>query len=290
VYYADRATHTISKAVPGSSASVLVTAAYISMPIALAVDGAGALYVLAASPGDAAARRVFRVNTTSGTLTLIAGDGAAYSNTPSPAANGDGGLAAAAHLNEPDSIGVTPTGEIYVTEPARGRIRRITPDGRITTAAGQSDTNPTAPLNPDTGAAFSTVFGVSAAADGNVYFAGGSAGRVYRLSPQGSVVRIGGGPSGPPYLQDGDLASSREFGAPPAATAVGADGSVFLRFGLGGSAVSSIRRIGVDGILTTVAGDNTTGGSYQGDGGPALGNVLGRVQSIAIGPTGDLYL
>jgi RHS repeat-associated protein len=70
----------------------------------------------------------------------------------------------------------------------------------------------------------------------------------------------------------------------PSALAVGQDGSVYF------TEVSSqrIRRIGTDGLLTTIAGNGTF--DFSGDGGPATAAGIGIVGQIALAADGSIYL
>jgi sugar lactone lactonase YvrE len=51
---------------------------------------------------------------------------------------------------------------------------------------------------------------------------------------------------------------------------------------------SRIRRIGVDGIITTIAGNGTEG--FAGDGGPAAQAALGLPRGVAVDPSGTIYI
>jgi len=67
-----------------------------------------------------------------GVITTFAGSGAAgYS--------GDGGPAGQAVLNKPYDLRFAPNGDIYIADTGNHRIRRITPDGTITTVVGTGD-------------------------------------------------------------------------------------------------------------------------------------------------------
>ena len=64
-----------------------------------------------------------------GFISTVVGNG-----TPGPA--GDGGPATAAAINQPRAVAVDAEGNLFVTDTYNNRIRRVDPDGRITTVAG----------------------------------------------------------------------------------------------------------------------------------------------------------
>ncbi|MFH8555951.1 RICIN domain-containing protein [Streptomyces celluloflavus] len=97
--------------------------AQLNGPYAVAVDGAGDLYI-----ADALNHKVRKV-TADGTISTIAGTGTKGSG-------GDGGPAASAQLNTPSRVVVDSTGALYVADYNNHRVRKITTDGKISTVAG----------------------------------------------------------------------------------------------------------------------------------------------------------
>ena len=89
----------------------------------LALDAANNLYI-----SDHAGHRIFKLPQ-EGIARLIAGTGL-------PGTAGDGGLAVNAQLNIPQGLAFDPSGNLYVAESGSNRVRRITPDGVISTVAG----------------------------------------------------------------------------------------------------------------------------------------------------------
>jgi uncharacterized protein (TIGR03437 family) len=92
----------------------LATNAMLAVPTGVAVDNAGNLYICDA--GNAVVRRV----TAGGLITTIAGNEVPYPAT------GDGGLATSAQV-APFRIAVDTAGNVYVSDSANDRIRKLTP-------------------------------------------------------------------------------------------------------------------------------------------------------------------
>jgi len=114
------------------------TEAQLDEPEAIAVDGAGNVFF-----DDTGNSRVRRIDP-AGIITTVAGDGTA-------ASTGDGGPATAASLDHPqEGLVVDPSGALYVTEGQR--IRRIDPDGTISTFAGTGVAGSTGDGGPATAA------------------------------------------------------------------------------------------------------------------------------------------
>ncbi len=96
-------------------------------PRALAFDGAGNMYVVLRE-GNA----VYRVDAQTGDRTRIAGTG-------EKGYTGDGGPALKAKLNGPKGIASAPDGTLYIADTENHAIRKITPDGIITTVLGTGE-------------------------------------------------------------------------------------------------------------------------------------------------------
>ena len=85
----------------------------------------GPWFVRAVDTGHNRVRKVSPV----GVMTTIAGNGTCcYS--------GDGGIATAAQLNQPWGLAVDRHGNLFIADAANHRIRKRTPEGRMTTVAG----------------------------------------------------------------------------------------------------------------------------------------------------------
>ncbi|HEX9832470.1 MAG TPA: hypothetical protein VGA66_05175, partial [Mycobacterium sp.] len=116
----------------------------------------------------------------------IAGSGAA-------SFAGDGGPAAAADLNQPSDVAVGPDGSIYVADARNYRIRRIDPDGTITTIAGTGPaTVATGDGGPATSATFNIPDDIALGPDGSVYFSDPANRNVRRIRPDGIIETAAG--------------------------------------------------------------------------------------------------
>jgi sugar lactone lactonase YvrE len=114
--------------------------AVIGCPSGLAVAPDGTVYV-----SDSCHNRVWKIHATDGrvrpgaTVTLAAGDG--WLSSPSGGHGrfaGDGGPAVEASLREPLGLAVGPDGSLYIADSVNHRVRKVAPDGIITTVAGNA--------------------------------------------------------------------------------------------------------------------------------------------------------
>lgn len=97
--------------------------AEMANPIDMVVDAAGNLYI-----ADYGNNRIRKVDA-AGTMTTYAG-------ISIPGFSGDGGPATAANIYEPAGLAIDPAGNLYFSDLANFRIRKIDPAGIITTVAG----------------------------------------------------------------------------------------------------------------------------------------------------------
>ncbi len=194
-------------------------------------------------------------------ITRVAGNGQSGQDTI-----GDGGLAIEATVENPMGIAVAPDGSIYVTEPYKGRVRRVAPDGKIYSIVATPG--------------FASPTGIAVGPDGSLYVAEKDDHRVRRIAPDGSVTTVAGtgiqGSSG-----DGGLATAARLNS-PRAVAVGPDGSLYI------AEAARIRRVGPDGRIATIAGNG--GFEFNGDSIPAVNAAIGYVYGLAVGPDGSVYL
>ena len=192
------------------------TSAMLYWPNGVLMSAGGTLYI-----GDTYDHRVREV-TSNGIITTLAGTG-------SQGYGGDGGPAASAQLNQPGGLAMDPAGNVYVADSGNNRVRKIAPDGTITTVAGCGCAGPLGDGGPATSASLAWPSGVAVDAAGNLYIADYENNRVRRVDPSGTIRTVAGNGMGG-FSGDGGPAASAELWY-PGDVAVDAVGDVFIADG-----------------------------------------------------------
>lgn len=235
----------------------LAAAALLNAPASVAVDKSGNVYI--ADTGNHRIRQVSPL----GTISTIAGTGkAGYS--------GDLGPAAAAQLNAPAYVIADDSGNIYVSDTANHRVRRIAPDGGIATIAGNGFQGFAGDGSSALYAFLDAPRGLALDRSGNLYIADPGSSRVRRVSPAGNITSS---PESDPSAWNS-----------PAAVAVSDSGDLFVAE----TGSNRIRELSVAGTLTTIAGNGTAG--FSGDGGAALSAQLSAPSDLPLDSAGNLYV
>ena len=189
---------------------------------------------------------------------------------------GDGGPATQAELGVPEGVAVGPDGRVYISEVVGARVRRVDASGIITTVAGTGTPGFSGDGGPATSAMLSDPHGVAVAPDGTLYIADRSNHRIRRVDANGIITTVAGtGAYG--FSGDGGPATLAQLNE-PFGVALGPDGSLYIADTFN----HRTRRVGPDGIITTVAGPGANG--VLGDGGPATQAFL----SLSIRPPGTV--
>jgi sugar lactone lactonase YvrE len=243
--------------------------AQLGNPFAVAVDALGNQYV--ADNQNSVVRKI----DAAGVITTVAGNGVF-------GFSGDGGPATAAELKDPQGVALDAAGNIYISDAAGQRVRRVDfASGNITTIAG----NGTAGFSGDSGTATSAQLnfpvGVAVDSAGNVYIADRDNNRIRKVTPGGTITTFAGtGVAG--YSGDG-LAASAAMINSPRSLALDGTGNLFIA----DRSNNRIRKVSA-GIITTVAGNGQFG--LAGDNGPAIGAQLASPFGLALDGAGDLYI
>ena len=122
----DAATHIITTVAgggdpPGGNNEGLPAKSARINPRGVFVDAAGNIYI-----ADGDANRIWRVDAATQTIRTIAGNG-------SSGFSGDGGAATAAALAGPTRAVVDPAGNVIIADSGNAALRKVTPDGKIST-------------------------------------------------------------------------------------------------------------------------------------------------------------
>jgi YD repeat-containing protein len=96
---------------------------------------------------------------------------------------GDGGPATAARLKVPFGVALGPDSSLYITDQGNNRIRRVGPDGIITTVAGNGKQEFGGDGGPATAASLFNRVGLALGPDGSLYIADGASGRIRKVAP-----------------------------------------------------------------------------------------------------------
>ncbi|MCG8425605.1 MAG: hypothetical protein MJE77_47605 [Proteobacteria bacterium] len=192
--------------------------------------------------------------------------------------SGDGGPATAARLTSPGGVEVDSDGSIYIADSGNHRIRRVGPDGIITTVAGNGERSYGGDGGKAIEAGLNSPYDVAIAPNGSLYIADTYHGRIRRVTPDGIIDTVAGdgsiGTGG-----DGGPAIEAPLGGSVFGMALGGDGSFYAAAGI-------IRRISPNGFLSTLS-SKTRG--FSGDGGLITEADIYWPWGMAMGVDGSLY-
>jgi sugar lactone lactonase YvrE len=200
-----------------------------------------------------------------GTVSTLAGAGAGMAD----------GAGTSARFNTPSGIALDRQGHLYVADTANNRIRRVTPQGVVTTLAGQSDAG--VRDGPVLDALFNGPIGVALDAAGRVFVADTYNDRI-RIIADGRVITLAGAEPG---FVDGPLADAR-FDT-PSGIAVDPSGTVYVA-DTGNDAIREISTAGVVRTLNVWLAEplrNPTGLTLDARGVLYVTDERGRVVEIA---------
>jgi sugar lactone lactonase YvrE len=276
--------------------SALALTATLSFPADMTADAAGNLYL-----ADVNAHRVFKI--TGATITTVAGNGRS-------GFSGDGGRATQASLNFPSGVAVDATGNVYIVDRSNHRVRRVSPQGTISTfAGGGSLPVPPAAAIPATHSSLLWPTRVATDSTGNVYITtqtgllrvdtGGNIRVVdtpltpgadtlfidaadnlyYAVSSLGLVKRTAAGVESLLTAEFPAMASTCDL-------AVDLGGTLYLATGI----ANVVYRLRAPGALLEVVAGSPYSAGFRGDGGPAGEALLNNPQGLALDSAGDLYV
>ncbi|MGZ3765681.1 MAG: NHL repeat-containing protein [Mucilaginibacter sp.] len=202
--------------------------ATFNSPLSVTVDGSGNVYV--ADYGNDLIRKI----SPAGVVSTLAGTGAA---------GADNGAGTKATFNLPEGVAVDGSGNVYVADNGNNLIRKITPDGTVSTLAGSGSAG--SANGTGVAASFNSPFGIAVDASGNVYVADAGNNQIRKISPAGVVTTFAG--SG--IKGAGNATGAAASFNTPSGVAVDAAGNVYVA----DENNNMIRKITAAGVVTTLA-------------------------------------
>jgi hypothetical protein len=278
VYVADRNSGTIRKVTSAGVVSTLAgtagppgaadgtgAAARFNQPEAVAVDGAGNVYV-----ADRQNMNIRKVTPT-GVVTTLAGFAGQIGS-----ADGTGSAASFWH---PSGVALDGAGHVYVADTDNNAVRKVTAAGVVTSLAGSAGQRGNA---DGLGAAASFNYPQSVAVDGsgNVYVADEGNNTIRKVTPAGVVTTLAGFPGNAGSADGVGLAARFAY---PYGVAVDESGTVYVA----DSGNETIRKITPAGVVTTLAGTPGQSGSADGSGAAARFN---QPAAVAVDGAGNVYV
>ena len=195
---------------------------------------------------------------------------------------GDGGVATAALLNSPGAAAVDASGNLYISDRANQRIRKVDAAGNISTVAGTGRPGYSGDGSAAVAARIKNPSGIAVDGSGDVLFADMGNNRIRMINPAGIITTVAG-TGKPGYSGDGSAAALASINHAEG-VAIDAKGNIYIS----DTGNNRVRIISPAGIITTIAGTGRPG--YGGDGGPATSARLNRPAGVAVDSSGRIYI
>lgn len=203
-----------------------------ALGLSVSADSKGNFYI-----ADGLSHRVMKVGP-DGILRVVAGNGIG-------AFSGDGGPATSGSLLAPQSVAVDSSGNLYIADAGNNDIRKVTPDGIISTIAGNGTQAFSGDGGPAIAASISFPETVAVDSAGNLYIASVTDSRIRKVTPDGIIQTVAGnGREG--FSGDGGPATSASLDYPQG-MAVDAAGNLYIAATLN----FRIRKVSPSGIIST---------------------------------------
>jgi sugar lactone lactonase YvrE len=253
------------------------SAAEFDAPYGIVLDTSGNLYVADKS------NYTIREITSGGVVTTIAGLAGSFGTTDATGSD--------ARFDQPTGVAVGSGGDIYVADSINNTIRRVTPQGVVTTLAGTAGASGS--INgTGTTALFRQPFGVAIDSSGNVYVAD-FGNNVIRMVTQGGVVTTLAGTVGvattetalgePAAAGHADGTGAAASFNQPTGIAIGSNGNLYVA----DSGNDTIRMVTSAGVVTTLAGTAGATGTADGTGAAARFNAP---RAVTVDGSGNVYV
>jgi hypothetical protein len=208
-------------------------------------------------------------------ITTIAGTG-------NNAFYGDSGIATNADINFPSGLAADRNGNVYIADMQNNRVRVVNARDSIFTFAGNGTGNYSGDNGAATAAELNLPAGVALDNAHNVYISDQRNNRVRKVNTSGIITTIAGnGIAG--YQGDNQQGTAAEIDK-PCQVATDKLGNVYFAE----ENSFCIRKVNTNGVISTVAGNGTSG--YSGDGLQATAAELGGPIGVAVDTFGNIYI
>ncbi|NOT60323.1 MAG: HYR domain-containing protein, partial [Acidobacteria bacterium] len=228
---------------------------------------------------DQLARVIRRITPDGASIRTVAGNGQSGNN-------GDNSYGIYASFGAVAGEAADGLGNLYISDSAFHRVRRITADGKITNFVGSSagQSGATGDQGMAASARLNRPTALAVDAQNNLYILDGGNSRVRRVDVTTNIITTYAGAGINGYGGDGGSATGANFSY-PSGMAFDAQGNLFIA----DRSNHRIRRVdAATQTVTTVAGNGTLG--FSGDGGQAVNASLNLPTDVAVDAAGNLYI
>lgn len=256
----------------GPAVDGVSTKAHFAYPYGIAIDSAGNIYVADGGPDPSTtttSSNTIRKITPAGNVTTLAG---------TTGTNGSSdGIGSHARFNFPRGVATDITGNVYVADTHNHTIRKITPNGAVTTLAGVPGKTG-AKDGVGAAALFNYPYGIAADHAGNIYVADSLNKTLRKISPTGVVSTLAG--TAGQYGDADGIGQAARFRSPHSVVTDGM-GNIYVTDG------HIIRKVTSTGSVTTFAGTAETHGLEDGIGASARFEYL---LGMTLATDGNIYV
>jgi Concanavalin A-like lectin/glucanases superfamily len=245
------------------------TAAKVNFVHSVAPTGDGGFLV-----ADTLNSRIRKIDA-AGIIRTVAGTGVA-------GYTGDGGQATSARINNPRGVVALSDGSFLFPDTNNHRVRRVAPNGVITTMAGTGVQGFAGDGGQATAALLSAPFGIAPTADGGFLIVDIGNQRIRKVGPSGTIATVAGtGVKG--FSGDNGPATSAQLADPHNVVALPDGGFV-----VADASNERVRMVDSSGVITTLAGTGVRG--FSGDGGPASAAQVSVPKAVGVTSAGDVLV